>query len=81
MMITTISLVLGAAAAIPAAIAGVIYTRSSKATQGFFDPTAGGGSWLDDAGDGAGEPLNVSGFHLGNCRSAIPYSCDLPTTR
>jgi hypothetical protein len=25
----------------------------------FFDPTHGGGSWLDNAGDGLGEPLNV----------------------
>jgi hypothetical protein len=27
---------------------------------GFFDPTAEGGSWLDDAAPGLGEPLNVS---------------------
>ena len=26
----------------------------------FFTPTVGGGSWFDDAGDGFGEPLNVS---------------------
>lgn len=25
----------------------------------FFDPRQGGGSWLDNAGDGLGEPLNV----------------------
>ncbi|CAL1707002.1 unnamed protein product [Somion occarium] len=25
----------------------------------FFDPTQGGGSWLDNAGSGGGEPLNV----------------------
>ncbi|KAI0342046.1 hypothetical protein BDW22DRAFT_229415 [Trametopsis cervina] len=26
---------------------------------GFYDPTTLGGSWLDNAGDGLGEPLNV----------------------
>lgn len=25
----------------------------------YYDPTAGGGSMLDNAGDGYGEPLNV----------------------
>lgn len=25
----------------------------------YYNPTAGGGSMLDDAGDGLGEPLNV----------------------
>lgn len=25
----------------------------------FFDPIPGGGSWLDNAGNGLGEPLNV----------------------
>lgn len=25
----------------------------------FVDPTANGGSWLDDAGGGLGEPMNV----------------------
>ena len=25
----------------------------------YYDPTANGGSMLDDAGDGYGEPLNV----------------------
>lgn len=28
----------------------------------FFNPVQGGGSWLDNAGDGFGEPLNVSVF-------------------
>ena len=27
---------------------------------GFYDPTSQGGSWLDNAGDGYGEPMNVS---------------------
>ncbi|KAA1471724.1 hypothetical protein DENSPDRAFT_837784 [Dentipellis sp. KUC8613] len=31
----------------------------SKRATAFFDPTANGGSLLDDAGDGLGEPLNV----------------------
>lgn len=26
---------------------------------GFVNPTLGGGSWLDNAGNGLGEPLNV----------------------
>jgi len=30
-----------------------------NANVGFFDPTANGGSWLDDAGSGVGEPVNV----------------------
>ncbi|EKM54345.1 uncharacterized protein PHACADRAFT_162725 [Phanerochaete carnosa HHB-10118-sp] len=30
-----------------------------NADVGFFDPTANGGSWLDNAGDGFGEPMNV----------------------
>ena len=29
------------------------------ATQAFLDPTIHGGSWLDNAGSGGGEPLNV----------------------
>lgn len=33
------------------------------ANVGFFDPTTGGGSWLDVAGTGVGEPMNV-GFGL-----------------
>ncbi|TCD61905.1 hypothetical protein EIP91_007719 [Steccherinum ochraceum] len=64
MMITTAAVVIGGLAAIPAAVAGVVYARSSKATLAFFNPVDGGGSWLDDANDGLGEPLNVviSGF-------------------
>ena len=31
----------------------------SRASVAYYDPTAGGGSWLDNAGS-AGEPLNVS---------------------
>jgi len=30
-----------------------------RQTDGFFDPTPGGGSMLDNAGNGLGEPLNV----------------------
>jgi len=64
MPITTVTLLLGTLATLPAAIASVVYTRSSKATKAFFNPVDGGGSWLDDAGVGVGEPLNVviSGF-------------------
>ena len=29
------------------------------ASVAFFNPTDNGGSWLDNAGDGLGEPLNV----------------------
>lgn len=65
-MITTA--LIGSLAAIPAVLAGVIYSRStkaSKATNAFFNPVDGGGSWLDNAGSGGGEPLNVSAlfFH------------------
>ena len=59
-MITTAAVVLGTLAAVPAAIAGIMYTRQSKATLAFFNPVDGGGSWLDNAGVGVGEPLNVS---------------------
>lgn len=34
-------------------------TPASQAAVPFFTPTAGGGSWFDDAGGGLGEPLNV----------------------
>ena len=37
----------------------------------FYDPTVGGGSMLDDAGNGLGEPLNV-GFE--------PFCCYNPFT-
>ncbi|KAH8116810.1 hypothetical protein DFH11DRAFT_1133561 [Phellopilus nigrolimitatus] len=36
-------------------IAGLLYKRGTA----YFDPTVGGGSLLDDAGGGLGEPLNV----------------------
>lgn len=41
--------------------AGLVFARPSDvdANVGFFDPVKGGGSWLDNAGDGFGEPLNV----------------------
>lgn len=32
---------------------------ASPSASAFFAPTAGGGSWLDDTGNGLGEPLNV----------------------
>ncbi|THH29455.1 hypothetical protein EUX98_g4741 [Antrodiella citrinella] len=62
MMISAV--MIGALAAVPAAIAGVVYARSAKANLAFFNPVNGGGSWLDNAGVGVGEPLNViiSGF-------------------
>ncbi|KAH8091814.1 hypothetical protein BXZ70DRAFT_470229 [Cristinia sonorae] len=64
MMITTLLVAVGALATVPAAIASVVYARSSKATKAFFNPVDGGGSWLNNAGGGVGEPLNVviSGF-------------------
>jgi hypothetical protein len=39
-----------------AALADVL---SRQPTPGFFNPSIGGGSWLDNAGNGLGEPLNV----------------------
>lgn len=35
-------------------------TPLARGNVGFYDPTANGGSWLDDAGTGVGEPMNVS---------------------
>ena len=32
----------------------------SQGIVGYYNPTLLGGSWLNDAGDGFGEPLNVS---------------------
>ena len=40
-------------------IAAVASPMMKRATA-FFNPVNGGGSWLDNAGDGFGEPLNVS---------------------
>lgn len=40
------------------AVAGVAAAPLTKRAVAFFDPVAGGGSWLDNAGSG-GEPLNV----------------------
>lgn len=39
----------------------VLHVRCSVA---YYSPTAGGGSMLDDAGDGLGEPLNVGFEHF-----------------
>ncbi|GJE94897.1 hypothetical protein PsYK624_110730 [Phanerochaete sordida] len=41
--------------------ASLVNARPSKvdADVGFFDPTANGGSWLDNAGTDVGEPMNV----------------------
>lgn len=58
---------IGLVAAVPVAYAGMVSLRRAspkeKTTTGdaadFFDPVAGGGSWLDNAGTGVGEPLNV----------------------
>ncbi|KAI0081858.1 hypothetical protein K474DRAFT_1586636 [Panus rudis PR-1116 ss-1] len=44
--------------AIPAGYSRVV-SRTCDAGVAFFDPTKGGGSWLDNAGGGGGEPLNV----------------------
>lgn len=33
----------------------------------FVDPTTHGGSWLDNAGSGGGEPLNVSRSVAASC--------------
>lgn len=38
---------------------------ASPSATALFAPTAGGGSWLDDTGNGLGEPLNVSGMRPG----------------
>ncbi|THH30931.1 hypothetical protein EUX98_g3256 [Antrodiella citrinella] len=53
-----ISVLFAGIASVPLAIAFSIASRSSDATA-FFNPVTGGGSWLDDAGGGLGEPLNV----------------------
>jgi hypothetical protein len=37
-------------------LGSALHVRRSVA---YYNPTAGGGSMLDDAGDGLGEPLNV----------------------
>ncbi|KAJ3556175.1 hypothetical protein NM688_g2171 [Phlebia brevispora] len=42
-----------------AILATPLALASPTANVGFFDPTANGGSWLDNAGDGLGEPMNV----------------------
>jgi len=41
--------------AAPVVLAGVV----SRASVSFFNPVSGGGSWLDNAGTGVGEPMNV----------------------
>jgi len=41
------------------AFAGVIANGMQKRAVAYYDPTANGGSMLDNAGDGLGEPLNV----------------------
>ncbi len=58
----TLAVILLATIAIPAAVAGFAESLRSRATAGvdFFNPVVGGGSWLDNAGGGLGEPLNVS---------------------
>lgn len=42
-----------------AALALAAPSPRSSAAVAYFDPTAGGGSWLDVAGTGVGEPMNV----------------------
>jgi hypothetical protein len=39
--------------------AALSHILSRQPALGFFDPSNGGGSWLDNAGNGLGEPLNV----------------------
>jgi hypothetical protein len=39
---------------------GVLATPMAKRATAFFNPSAGGGSMLDNAGGGLGEPMNVS---------------------
>lgn len=43
-----------------AALAAPVALAAPSAMLAFFDPTANGGSWLNNANDGYGEPLNVS---------------------
>lgn len=38
---------------------GLISPPRQQGIVGYFNPTVLGGSWLDNAGDGFGEPLNV----------------------
>lgn len=40
-------------------VLAAVATPMMKRATALFDPVNGGGSWLDNAGDGFGEPLNV----------------------
>ena len=52
MLLTLLSLLVAASAV-------VVARPSNSQAVAYYDPTAHGGSWLDNAGDGLGEPLNV----------------------
>ena len=43
-----------------ALLAVPVSLAASLSKVAYYDPTANGGSWLDVAGDGVGEPMNVS---------------------
>lgn len=45
-----------------AILAASLGIASPLANVAFVNPTVGGGSWLDDAGTGVGEPMNVSQY-------------------
>lgn len=54
--------ILFAASALPAAFAITapsLEVQQAAALVDFYNPITGGGSWLDNAGGGLGEPLNV----------------------
>lgn len=75
----TLAVILLATIAIPAAVAGFaesLRSRSATATAAvdFFNPVAGGGSWLDNAGGGLGEPLNVSHPIITDSSLCVEYS-------
>lgn len=59
-MLTTIGVVVavGVVSTVTARAVLPLSTLNKRAVA-FFDPVTGGGSWLDDAGSGGGEPLNV----------------------
>ncbi|KAK7682295.1 hypothetical protein QCA50_014498 [Cerrena zonata] len=59
MMLTTIGVVVALGVVSTVTARTVLPLAKKAGTVAFFDPVAGGGSWLDNAGSGGGEPLNV----------------------
>lgn len=51
---------IGAAFLARSVLGGLVMNSDMKSAVPYYDPYNGGGSMLDNAGDGYGEPLNVS---------------------